>query len=90
MTRTAWVAGAGGGIGAACVAGLTADGFSAAVHTIGMSGRRLGDEPVSALDTDFLTAAYRVAKACPPQPVGLARRLAGARPAGEVAAGAPR
>ncbi len=135
--RRAWVAGAGGGIGAACVRRLAADGFdvhgsdrpdedvsgpgvaervangltgqrlSAVVHAVGMSGRRLGDGPVSectdeawaevlrvdltsaflvvraalrhaadgasvvligsalavALDPDFLTAAYRVAKA---------------------------
>jgi NAD(P)-dependent dehydrogenase (short-subunit alcohol dehydrogenase family) len=135
--RRAWVAGAGGGIGAACVRRLADDGFdvhgsdrpdedvsrpgvvervtngaagqrfSAVVHAVGMSGRRLGDGPVSectdeawaevmrvdltsaflvvraalrhaadgasvvlvgsalasALDPDFLTAAYRVAKA---------------------------
>jgi NAD(P)-dependent dehydrogenase (short-subunit alcohol dehydrogenase family) len=131
------VAGATGGIGAACAERLTGDGFtvhrsdrpdedvsmpgvaervangaarqefSAVVHAVGMSGRRLGDGPVSrctdeawaevlrvnltsaflviraalrhaadgasvvligsalasALDPDFLTAAYRVAKA---------------------------
>lgn len=135
--RRAWVAGATGGIGGACVRRLTADGFtvhasdrpaedvtlpgvaeqvvsrlagqrlSAVVYAVGMSGRRLGDGPVSSctdegwaevirvdltsaflvlrsalrhaadgasivlvgsalassLDPDFLTAAYRVAKA---------------------------
>ena len=138
MTNTAWVVGAGGGIGAACAERLRRDGFNvhgsdrpeeditepgradqiaqrlveaggfaAAVHTIGMSGRRLGDGPIAectdhaweevmridltsafqflraclnnaqdgasivligsalakGLDADFLTAAYRVAKA---------------------------
>lgn len=138
MTGTAWVIGGSGGIGGACVRGLSEDGFdvhdsnrpaeditqpgvasavavqlasegpiTAAVHTIGMSGRRFGDGPVSTctdegwdevlrvdltsafyfvraclnycapgasvvligsalakgLDGDFLTAAYRVAKA---------------------------
>ena len=138
MSSNAWVIGRAGGIGAACVAGLSADGFAvhasdrpdeditlpgvaeavaarlaetgpitAAVHTIGMSGRRLGDGPPSSctdeawdeilrvdltsafyfvraclrhcargasvvligsalakgLDDDFLTVAYRVAKA---------------------------
>jgi NAD(P)-dependent dehydrogenase (short-subunit alcohol dehydrogenase family) len=138
MTRRAWVAGASGGIGAACGAALRADGLQVhlsdrpdedvcaagvaervgadliaaggidvAVHAVGMSGRRLGDGPVSQcsdaawdevlrvdltsvfrflrtciqganpgasivvigsalagrLDPDFLTAAYRVAKA---------------------------
>lgn len=135
--RRAWVVGATGGIGEACVRRLTADAFdvhtsdrpeedvtlpgvadqvvgglggqrlSAVVHAVGMSGRRLGDGPVgsctdegwaevlrvdltsaflvlraalryaadgasiiligsalaSSLDPDFLTAAYRVAKA---------------------------
>ncbi|MEP6798346.1 MAG: SDR family oxidoreductase, partial [Lapillicoccus sp.] len=135
--RRAWVAGATGGIGAACVRRLTSDGFdvhtsdrpdedvtlpgvaeqvasrlaghgfSAVVYAVGMSGRRLGDGPVgsctdegwaevirvdltsaflilraalrhaadgasvvligsalaSSLDPDFLTVAYRVAKA---------------------------
>lgn len=135
--RRAWVAGATGGIGQACVRRLTTDGFdvhpsdrpgedvtlpevadqvakrpdgqrfSAVVYAVGMSGRRLGDGPVgsctddgwaevirvdltsaflvlraalrhaadgasivligsalaSSLDPDFLTAAYRVAKA---------------------------
>lgn len=135
---TAWIVGADGGIGRACVRGLAEDGFrvhasdrpdedvtvsgvadrvasslatagplTAAVYAIGMSGRRLGDGPVSecsdkawdevlrvdltsaffflraclrhmadessivlvgsalarGLDHDFLTAAYRVAKA---------------------------
>jgi NAD(P)-dependent dehydrogenase (short-subunit alcohol dehydrogenase family) len=101
--NTAWVVGRDGGIGAACAAGLTADGlrvhasdrpdedltvadtaelvaarlaedggFSVAVHAIGMSGRRLGDGAIS-LCTDEaweevlrvnLTSAFRFLRAC--------------------------
>jgi NAD(P)-dependent dehydrogenase (short-subunit alcohol dehydrogenase family) len=95
------------GVAERVAAGLAGSGFSAVVHAVGMSGRRLGDGPVSectdegwdevlrvdltaafgvlraalrhaadgasvvlvgsalasSLDPDFLTAAYRVAKA---------------------------
>lgn len=103
MTARAWVAGSGGGIGAACVAGLADDGFvvhgsdrpdeditqpgaaedvarglaaggplRAAVHTVGMSGRRLGDGPVSTCSDEAweevlrvdLTSAFMFLRAC--------------------------
>lgn len=103
MPGTAWVIGADGGIGRACVAGLSADGFdvhasdrpdeditqpgvadavaarlaaagpiTAAVHTIGMSGRRYGDGPVSSCTDEGwaevlrvdLTSAFSFARAC--------------------------
>lgn len=99
----AWVAGAGGGIGSACVRQITAAGFDvhgsdrphedittpgtadavagslretggfcAAVHTIGMSGRRLGDGPlIEATDAAWdevlrvdLTSAFMFLRAC--------------------------
>jgi NAD(P)-dependent dehydrogenase (short-subunit alcohol dehydrogenase family) len=103
MSGRAWVAGGGGGIGAACVTGLRADGYSvhasdrpsedvalpgvaesvagrlaaegglaAAVHAVGMSGRSLGDGPLSACTDQAwdevlrvdLTSAFRFLRAC--------------------------
>lgn len=103
MSGNAWVIGGSGGIGAACVDGLTADGWAvhtsdrpdeditrpgvaddvarrlaaqgpllAAAHTIGMSGRRLGDGPVSECSDEAwdevlrvdLTSAFYFARAC--------------------------
>ncbi|MDQ7911215.1 SDR family oxidoreductase [Phytohabitans sp. ZYX-F-186] len=83
----AWVAGSSGGIGAACVAGLTGAGWEVvgtdlptvditrpgvaeaaapdgplrgAVHAIGMSGRRLGDGPLSACTDEAWETLLRV------------------------------
>lgn len=103
MRGTAWVVGAQGGIGGACIGGLAADGFevhgsdrpdedvtqagvaeavgarlaaagplTAAVHAIGMSGRRLGDGPPSACEDSAwdeilrvdLTSAFYFVRAC--------------------------
>jgi len=103
MSGNAWVIGKAGGIGSACVQGLTDDGFTvhasdrpdeditqpgvatavaekiavsgplmAAVHTIGMSGRRLGDGPTSTCEDAAwdevvrvnLTSAFYFARAC--------------------------
>ena len=103
MAGRAWVVGGTGGIGGACVQGLTTDGFTvhasdrpdeditrtgvatavaekvaatgpimAAVYTIGMSGRRLGDGPTSICEDSAwdeilrvdLTSAFYFARAC--------------------------
>jgi NAD(P)-dependent dehydrogenase (short-subunit alcohol dehydrogenase family) len=103
MSGRAWVAGGTGGIGAACVAGLRADGFTvhasdrpsediclpgvadsvagrlaaeggltAAVHAVGMSGRSLGDGPLSTCTDQAwdevlrvdLTSVFRFLRSC--------------------------